>query len=627
MIVDEPSVPSILVYTFGKKYLVIPYRSIEHTAHIVANVLPTSPDKFDLWIKNVTPAFIWCYERFRGAGERKVRDQWLRSAGDDQSWEKRYACSCVFEIDLGHGVLLYQHHPVYHLDRTLPTDPIDILLNLTTDEGLFQFTEFFQTTPAGYTFDLSYLKVPQVRDESLALYQGSLSDFKAVTVARDILSAPEHLSTCEATCLHFAAIHAAIYGRYCRSILLKDVALVDNTEDIGWNGREIAYLLAAVALLPLHILGPPSDEIGTPWYKMFSEAKNEFWYLRQHICLTLATHLLDERNAQYHISRTVQSIMTCGTKKIVYGVIFSVFHCIVIRVDRQDVGSFVRTEVLEFLPAPSNQTVSYTPGLELLTRLGCLRADDDVDFLYSILSARWWRHGRPAHHPSGLVTPLPTDYDRWPSRATFYQGPRIPLELLEFVAFEIEDPDTLFEFAIASKATMRAAVSALRFPQVRGALNLAFSKGEYQQYYSGHILDGISCPTSESFYARYFGISIRLSVDLGARLRTCNDCRTDGRFWDLVFDQTMPRASFWYSSTSGCKKPAVPWVGDTNEIEDQDFYPWECRRSGYHPHVEFGFVTLWYCDARDRVREAEDGYDIDAGYEGDDERSESEDNP
>lgn len=79
---------------------------------------------------------------------------------------------------------------------------------------------------------------------------------------------------------------------------------------------------------------------------------------------------------------------------------FSIFHCIVLRVDVAAGGAFKRTELLDFLP-PSFQhldpwgVISPTPGIVLTARLGHLAAIDDLQFFYKNLSSRWWASKSP----------------------------------------------------------------------------------------------------------------------------------------------------------------------------------------------------------------------------------------
>lgn len=326
----------------------------------------TTPDGLDRWVRIVKPLLHSYYQDFLDQHKLEVLngteflfypdDGWMVSVSD--SYESYSSRHVTLEFDLDHMLLLYGRFPVCHLDRPPPRNLWRIFQRCNRTYAAFAYWRFYEEMPGKFVFDLGRLQAPRVENTQLVFYERHFDKSRIVTTPRDILSAPEKLSGCEETRLHFAAMHAEFYVQEKLRLIYQDIAFVDSWKNIGWNGREIACLLAAVTLVPLHILGPPSDKDNSPWHRMFSQAANEFWYIRKHICVTLATHLSDERNAQYHISRLVQAILSTSdqgrnARKVVYGVVFSLFHCIVVRVDTGVTGTFTRTELLEFLSHPS----------------------------------------------------------------------------------------------------------------------------------------------------------------------------------------------------------------------------------------------------------------------------------
>lgn len=263
-----------------------------------------------------------------------------------------------------------------------------------------------------------------------------------------------------------------------------DMALTSDTlSDRHWRGQELAWLFAAMSLFPLHIVGQPHYVFDTAWSEFFSRAGYEFWFIRKHICVTLGTCLLDEQNTEYHISRLVDKIIhTADAPAVTYGVVFSLFHCVVVRVDKAAGGRFSRTEMLEFLPESpmiiGEQRI--TRGMETLIRLRNAPSEDELQVFHSWLSYKWWdlretirRCRRFADLDSNSEdqeadTAEVAMKDVIPESTPSPPGPQLPIELLTMIVSLIEDPEDLFHFALLSRMHMAAAVPRLWLPQVWG---------------------------------------------------------------------------------------------------------------------------------------------------------------
>lgn len=600
----------------------------------------TTPDGIDGWVRNIRALFRSLWNTYLAQDGLDVLngtdfvflpdDGWFISVSD--SYESFSFRTVTLEFDLDHMLLLYAGCPVCPLDRPPPPDLWHIFRDCTEPSGRFDYWEFYEKMPPEFTFDITRLQAPPIANRPLVFYEKHFT--RTFTTPRDILSAREQLSDCDETRLNFAAMHAEFYAKYRYGMVHQEMAFVDNRESIGWNGREIACLLAAVTLVPLHILGPPSDEVNSPWYKMFSQASNDFWYLRKHICVTLATtHILDERNAKSHISRLVQDILSpssqdCTAPRVVYGVVLSLFHCIVVRVDKAAGGTFTRTEPLEFLPHPSPSHPEahwHTPGLELLTRLGNMRALDDIEFFHRNLASRWWKDSTSLF--CEYRSPKPSTR-RKPMPAAFPRGPRVPPELLYHIAEGIEDPNTLCDFALAATATMRAAIHRLRLPQVRGN-DLAWSKKPYLSLRSGLILEGVDIPApprvrrgDDKGYPTMFGVQYldfhgHVMIQPALWTQECNDCRDNGHFMDLLATrrQTLPRAPLRYRATSGRGRPPGAHRSGVPDGEDPVIYWKHNRRYMHNPHIDLSFMMVWGSDCYEIL--ASSGYDADDESSGD----------
>jgi hypothetical protein len=105
------------------------------------------------------------------------------------------------------------------------------------------------------------------------------------------------------------------------------------------------------------------------------------------VCLRITTHLDDKDNLRVSIRDLVRLINTTqdGEVGTVYGIACSIFHCAVVRVDKDLEGtSFAHTPALQFLPSFFARKFS-TPGIEAMSRLGCQATR--VEFLTAISDA------------------------------------------------------------------------------------------------------------------------------------------------------------------------------------------------------------------------------------------------
>ncbi|KAJ3557869.1 hypothetical protein NM688_g1237 [Phlebia brevispora] len=385
---------------------------------------------------------------------------------------KKCAEPYEYEIDLDNMVFSFNSCPVYNLDRIPPQDAFVRSCRVSLFHGGMNYAAFREVTPEEYRFNIAHLKVPPLEHAELAVEKYTKHFAGTVPEPNDILSLREGLSPCKTMCLRILGCVVDTYVRKKLFIMYQEIAL--NESWIGWNGREIACALAAVALLPLHIFGPaiPRSVLGT-WHRTNQAGNSEFWWIRKHNCFTLATHLPDERRAHHYVWRMVdETLENADVPRVVYGVMFSLFHCIVLRVDRAAEGSFERTELLDFLPPPRLKSPSatwYTSGMEMLVHLGNLEAADDVESFYSHLSYRWWSDDsqgrRNTCDPELFEVSILSTLTCLPSTCNI---PQLPFEILSDIAFLIESPNDLFNFALTCKATMTAAISRLRFPQMRG---------------------------------------------------------------------------------------------------------------------------------------------------------------
>lgn len=599
-------------------------------------MIPKDREKHAEWITGLRKDMDRIIKTYRGQvktvlnGEEEVVIDGQKVAVSD-CYESYDGYGYNYTVDLDHMLFHYHQHPVYHLDNMPPLKYLSQSFKESRDIsqcGFFDCGSFQNKTPRKYRFNITHLGAPVIENKQFKLYDRHFSGTFAEP--QDVLSLREgfKMSRAQVVSLLLLGIYADNYMQHRMYMLFEDIAFASDHKHIGWNGREIACFLAAAALIPLHILGPSCSLRRCGWPKIFEGAKNEFWYMRRHICFSLATHLYDDRNVRYHISRVIESILsTPDTSEIVFGVVFSLFHCVVIRVDKAFGGSFTRTEVLGFLPQPQHPEIKksidnwLTPGMKLLTLLGHLRANDDVEFFYRNLSTKWW--------VKGYFSGSRYDDERFNLRAkpapkmtsnssNSFRSPRVPNEILSLIANEIDSGDTLYNFALASKAAMAAAIPRLRFPQLRGQTLRSCS-----EWMHGHILEsyeGDEVPKSytSSSLVPVFNITFRgehalLGIACGRGLDWYPDARHSYDFWDLG-GYTLPRASLDICDTSGdtnenYKRFSHPMPFELPTTQARENYWKRRRRYKDGPHVGLQYFTKWTSEVAKMIHDAREGKD------------------
>jgi hypothetical protein len=113
-------------------------------------------------------------------------------------------------------------------------------------------------------------------------------------------------------------------------------AIIDH---IPQSMLELALSLANFAV------GPPIPSLPcTPYDNI-----RDFVWIRKDVCLRITTHLDDEDNLKASIGDLVHHINASPEKVgTVYGIACSIFHCALVRVDKDELGtSFAHTSALQ----------------------------------------------------------------------------------------------------------------------------------------------------------------------------------------------------------------------------------------------------------------------------------------
>jgi len=267
---------------------------------------------------------------------------------------------------------------------------------------------------------------------------------------------------------------------------LRRVDLIENRDDIPLDLAGAAISMLQLVLDPMIFEQTMKSDSNTPAYRRrVVEDENEIgsfvWLAQDLLCIRLATHLDDEANLQAAVVDLLEHMrnkvagkkLDEGDKEngtIIYGILFSFFHCVVLRVDLKN-SSFARSPVLQFLPSlywtPSDPI---NPGIIAVANVG-----------YSLLPLLIAKDeqlvppGYPFAHQDSIVS-------------------KVPEELWCTIASHLFTTRDLAALSTLSSSARNAVVNVLSFPLVGGArlLNLLpmEEKSRAQRYYTA-IFDAV----------------------------------------------------------------------------------------------------------------------------------------
>ena len=216
---------------------------------------------------------------------------------------------------------------------------------------------------------------------------------------------------------------------------------VPDRNHISRNGLYLALSFVNSAV------GPPIPSMTC--ISLYGGTRNYVW-IREDVCLRITTHLDDEGVLKASIGDSVHQIDTTLDKVgTVYGIACSIFHCAIVRVDKDGLGvSFAHTPALQFVLSFYARAM-FTPGIEALSRLGCQTSG--VEFLDAISDA----NDLPRFTDNGLLV-------------TNFVFAKIPIEVWSRIGSFITSPVDLVALASISARAMSAAADLTRFPMVLG---------------------------------------------------------------------------------------------------------------------------------------------------------------
>ncbi|KAH7926928.1 hypothetical protein BV22DRAFT_1086091 [Leucogyrophana mollusca] len=386
-----------------------------------------------------------------------------RNGSDELTISKRppkndYFIEWMYEIDLDRSVFHINSVPFFSLEnlprslrRIIGTD------NYGNEACVDARYRFKVVTPSA------------IEESQLEIYRRLLHDGGSAIPFIDLLRSSEHTTQGEEVRLHL--LEAFVGQCMCDETVFRAIQvfrLAASGEDLPEPEWLVATTIANLAFIPQIFM---SQERW--WFFHRRTKRREFSWVRGDTFTHITTHLDDEKNMQAAVSRLVEEAMRQGKNGVVFGVAFSVFHCVVARIDRDAGGSFTHTPAMRFIPSFFAKTPS-TPGITALSRLG-FRLDPDLFLKASrfntslkraSLEAEMKRMLRAPSQPADLSSSIPEDLSCSTPEGHVDPGVELPAELWHKVASSIKYLDDLLQFGRVSKSFQAAASAVLRDPHV-----------------------------------------------------------------------------------------------------------------------------------------------------------------
>ena len=348
-----------------------------------------------------------------------------------------YYIEWFYEIDLDNLVFHVNNQPLFRLDN-MPPDDI-FLESISYDH--FGHRALYEHTPAQYRYDWR-APPPSPLPESLAAYN-SCHIRSSTSSVHDLLDVPVALSSIER--VRTTLVEVLVAKCMVEGGVGHDVRVLENVPDRDHIPQSMLQL--ALSFVNFAV-GPPIPSLPRTPY----DNTCDFIWIREDVCLRITTHLDDEDNLRASIGDLVHHInTTLGKVGTIYGVACSIFHCAIVRVDKDDLGTSVaHTPAFQFLPSFYARTM-FTPGIEALSRLGSQASG--VEFLNAISDASNRPHFTHLTH-EGLLT-------------TDSVVAKVPVEVWTRIGGFITSPADLVTLASVSPQAMSAAVDLTRYPWVK----------------------------------------------------------------------------------------------------------------------------------------------------------------
>ena len=399
-----------------------------------------SKEEFEEWVRT-TREYVYAQRDSRMLNDPDDSSNYV----SDEQPENNIFIEWIYEIDLDNLVFHVDSQPLFRLDN-MPPDSI-FMGSISFDH--FGHRAFSEYTPIQFRYDWR-APPPTPSPESLVAYNSSHIRSSASSV-HDLLDVSEELSSIEHVRTTF--IELLVTRRMTDRDVGHYVRVLENAPDRDHIPQSMLDL--AVFLVKFSV-GPPICSLDLhPCFGWPYKIERDFVWIRKDACLCITTHLDDEDNLRASIGALVHHINTAQDKVgTIFGIACSIFHCAIVRVDKDIVQgtSFSHTPALQFLPSFYAKKMS-TPGIEALSRLGC--QSSGVEFLDIIPD----KHGHRNRH--SFTTDR--EFIVMPESAAEI----VPVEVWTRIGDFLTSPFDLVNLASISPQALLAAADLTRYPWVK----------------------------------------------------------------------------------------------------------------------------------------------------------------
>ncbi|KAK7057707.1 polymerase II transcription elongation factor [Favolaschia claudopus] len=407
----------------------------------IAAEIPRDPDEYKKWLAQIRQALDHHFEM----NEEHIDspDAHYRIHTEQYDIEDT-GVDYIYEIDLDHEVFLVDSFPMFALNNMPETREV-FLRSFGFDA--YEHRVCAASTPDKHRYNWKALP-PKVSDAIVADYVArSVSD--TCSFLPDLLGTTGIVSRCEAvrTELYEVFIGWAMSMReIAHEIRVLETAANMVSKDLRSTGRALVQLAFGRM-----IFGDDPDDLSRKnkmnkeydQLKQFIRGDNikpvaqKFSWVVPNVCLCITTHLDDERHRKKRILKMVDHIVSSDKYQSgspTYGILFSFFHCVVVRVESED--NFKSTIAMQFLPDyfADSQT---TPGITAICSLAYHCLHDTPTTSFPDLNA---------HNPNHFLR-------------------RVPQEVLELITDYLAPMD-LAALCVAAPVFTSAAHDILRFPHI-----------------------------------------------------------------------------------------------------------------------------------------------------------------
>ncbi|KAF7423929.1 hypothetical protein PC9H_009227 [Pleurotus ostreatus] len=332
----------------------------------------------------------------------------------------------AYEIDLDHHIFHYQGFPMFRLDNLPPESFLDDWEDIQ-DRDVFGNPMPSPALPEEHACRWRAILPPNPYD--VEVYQAYKATGKS-ELLQEILDGYNTLSKTQ-DCrvrLYEVITNAFVYTKELYSALCSSELQCDDAID--------------AAPIPQFAL-----DKGIDIDAQYEKRRAEYLWIYYNLCAKAARSLDQEPVLQGAVGDLVRHIREMGKQGIVYGVLCSLFHVVIVRVDMANDGTLQHTPALAFLPPRraanhrSQETTPYPQGIDALMKLS-FRLQDGIF--------------HPVDTPRAAETTHPPTY-----------FDKLPFEIIQHIFAEIEDAGyTIAADALTALASLNENVAIVVAPRV-----------------------------------------------------------------------------------------------------------------------------------------------------------------